>query len=692
MRDKVLGYGWAFEPRWSSNSRRKPRLFDWTDDPAEATADVSVYMGRAILEGVDAPGRKIAWLLESPDISAWQRITPAIERDLDRIVSGYEWLLTCDRAFCEVHPKIAYHPAAANLPWIPEKQYAIYRKSKLCSMFASNKSMVEGHAYRKRVAAQLEDKLDLFGGACGSPRIGGKRTHPDKSEGMIPYMFQVVLENANIDFYYTEKITDCFATGTVPIYWGSTCIGELFDTDGILFFADDFDVDSLSEDLYYEMMPAIRNNFRLVQELEGTDDLLYRKYIRGPLPGEDLGPWIPRQCAAPPEEQAAGGVPWEPWDPDRVAAAQRSVDATAEERLQIVKTAEKTTIRALEQVASDRVSTRKVREHMQPPRAIAQRRPSSQPRITTAFLLHLTDAYIGDNVVFDREHYYSFGRWWLGPTWHYYARTEEVRHIDAGVSIAGWGGDAFQHFVVDALPPLASVIDLLETPALQHVRIVTHDEPAPKGRYQRWFWERLGLTDRIVAKPRNARAGFVIHADLVLFPQFEPNLNQLGHYARCCLRPIQRRLGTLDPADQDLAVYLRRTGLRSVADDQVLIEAVQRALQGSGLQLHILENPSSLEEAEPWIKRAKIVFGPHGGAFANLIFAQPGTHVIEFVPARHLEQGERKERLSMYYGLAQAAGLDYWFVDPIEFDHGAPTIRVDAEQVAATVRRVLKTD
>lgn len=669
---------------------RKPRLFDWTDDPRAATADVAVYIGPAIKRGIDAPGRKIAWILESPEIARRQQTTSFIERSLERIVSSYEVVLTSERELCKLHPKIAYHPAGANLPWIPEEQYAIYKKSKLCSMFASNKKVVPAHLYRHQVAERLKGKLDLFGGACNSPRIGGRSSHPDKREGLVPYMFQVVMENAKVDLYYTEKITDCFATGTVPIYWGPDRIGELFDTNGIIPFDDAFDVGSLSEDLYYEMMPAIRNNFDLVRALEGTDDLLYRKYIRRPRTDEKIGPWKPGTRVVlhrEPRARAVATVPWDPWDPRRVLACQKAVATSERERLHVVTAVAKKTVGSLHDVPADQVVTRRVTSILPSPRSTRRGELGVWPQLTTAFLLHLTDAFIGDNIVFDRERYYTMGRWWSGRRWQDYAGTQEVRHVDAAVSIGAWGGEAFQHFVIDALPALASVIDLLETREMAHVRIVSHNEPQKAAQ---WFWNRLGLIGRIVSKPRNVRSRFVIHADLVLFSQFEPNLNQLGLYPRDTLRPIQRRIGTLRPAEQDLVVYLQRPKHRSVANEQQLLSSVRRSLEGTGLRLHVFAGGRSPGDGVDVMKRARVVFGPHGGAFANLIFAQPGTQVIELVPSRYLLHGSKSERLSMYYGLAQAAGMDYWFVEPERFEHGKPGMVVDVDEVVEVVRRCLE--
>ena len=47
-------------------------------------------------------------------------------------------------------------------------------------------------------------------------------------------MFSVTIENDKYETYYTEKLTDCFATGTIPIYWGCLNISQYFNPKGIV--------------------------------------------------------------------------------------------------------------------------------------------------------------------------------------------------------------------------------------------------------------------------------------------------------------------------------------------------------------------------------------------------------------------------------------------------------------------------
>ena len=43
----------------------------------------------------------------------------------------------------------------------------------------------------------------------------------EKGEMLKPYHFSICIENTEYSDYFTEKILDCFASGVIPIYWGT---------------------------------------------------------------------------------------------------------------------------------------------------------------------------------------------------------------------------------------------------------------------------------------------------------------------------------------------------------------------------------------------------------------------------------------------------------------------------------------
>ena len=98
--------------------------------------------------------------------------------------------------------------------------------------------------------------------------------------GLKDYMFSIAMENDNYDDIFCEKITDCFATGTIPIFWGTKNIGNYFDKEGIIIFDENLNVNDLTEDFYYSKLKHIENNFIACQQLETTEDYMYLNYIK----------------------------------------------------------------------------------------------------------------------------------------------------------------------------------------------------------------------------------------------------------------------------------------------------------------------------------------------------------------------------------------------------------------------------
>jgi len=84
-------------------------------------------------------------------------------------------------------------------------------------------------------------------------------------------MFGVVIENTSHRGYFTEKITDCFALKTIPIYWGCSNINDFFNKDGIIKFdnVDDFIyiVNNLDESYYQQRINAIEENYKIATQL-----------------------------------------------------------------------------------------------------------------------------------------------------------------------------------------------------------------------------------------------------------------------------------------------------------------------------------------------------------------------------------------------------------------------------------------
>ena len=135
-----------------------------------------------------------------------------------------------------------------------------------------------GHRLRHQIVDRFKNThdIDCFGGYP-------KNYIEKKEDGLNEYYFSITVENAIVPGYWTEKLVDCFATKTIPIYWGDEpSVNKFFDEDGIIYFNT---IDELGEilnnitpDLYNEKIKAVENNFNLVEEYTIPEDWIYLNY------------------------------------------------------------------------------------------------------------------------------------------------------------------------------------------------------------------------------------------------------------------------------------------------------------------------------------------------------------------------------------------------------------------------------
>jgi hypothetical protein len=182
--------------------------------------------------------KKVLWLLEPRDIEPeLYKTVEKIKIDYDAIISHCDNLKTKNHIF-KIDPCIP--------SWIDAGDQKIYPKSKNISMIASVKIMCEGHKYRQEIANKVYSIVDLFG-------RGRKKSVDSKIYALKDYRFSIAMENSCADTYFTEKILDCFLTGTIPIYWGTKKVFDIFDKYGIIWLED---------------FMLVKNSFNFEQEYE----------------------------------------------------------------------------------------------------------------------------------------------------------------------------------------------------------------------------------------------------------------------------------------------------------------------------------------------------------------------------------------------------------------------------------------
>ena len=242
---------------------KESKYIKWVKD--HPLAEGTFYIDNTINDGINdgRPGPKYLWLLESKHIK--QGLVESIIANKQLVEDTYETIFTHDQRLLALGDKYKWVPAQGF--WIREPK--IYEKTKMISMIASNKRMCEGHVKRLGWVERIGDQLDLYG--RGFSEIA------DKEEGLCDYMFSVAIENGEYETYFTEKLLDCFATGTIPVYLGAPDVGDHFNKDGIIDLTEEFEV---SEEIYYSKMDAIKENLEKAKEMEVLEDFIYRRYFQ----------------------------------------------------------------------------------------------------------------------------------------------------------------------------------------------------------------------------------------------------------------------------------------------------------------------------------------------------------------------------------------------------------------------------
>lgn len=177
--------------------------------------------------------------------------------------------------------KFRFAPYAGT--WLDRRDWGIKAKSKLCSMLIGSKMTTSGHKIRHDIASMIKRggyPVDFYG-TIGEWADYGQDT---KLKALGDYCFSIVTETCREDNLFTEWLLDCFAVGTIPIFWGSPNIHQFFNAEGILQF-DTVDrlqkvMSRLTTGLWTEKLSAAYTNLLKMREYAVTEDWLYLNVLR----------------------------------------------------------------------------------------------------------------------------------------------------------------------------------------------------------------------------------------------------------------------------------------------------------------------------------------------------------------------------------------------------------------------------
>lgn len=168
---------------------------------------------------------------------------------------------------------------------------AVDEKPRKLSWVTSNLALLKGHRYRLQFLDKLRRNVefDLFG--------RGFQSIDNKWDALAPYRYSIAFENTCSDYYFTEKLMDCFVAEAMPIYYGSRAITRFFPPESMVIFdpEDPFVFEQIKEviasDLWQQRRAAIREAKYLVLEKYNTFAYLaglMEKAADEPLPEREM--------------------------------------------------------------------------------------------------------------------------------------------------------------------------------------------------------------------------------------------------------------------------------------------------------------------------------------------------------------------------------------------------------------------
>lgn len=243
------------------------------------------YSHNTMLEQMGNPDRKYGIFFESESIA---RHDFDIFKKHKTLSDDFDLIFTFSESILDSVKNARFYPACCS-SWFgtslgggtinPE---AYLSKSKNFSILSSAKKENKYHKFRLALANKLKSlKLaDTFGTFDGGKSVKIADTLSD-------YRFSFAIENDEKPYFFTERLTSCFASMTIPIYLGATKIDKFFNCDGIIKIGlNDLDnieniIKKCTKDEYLSRLEAVKDNFERSKEYLNANDWLYKTYFLG---------------------------------------------------------------------------------------------------------------------------------------------------------------------------------------------------------------------------------------------------------------------------------------------------------------------------------------------------------------------------------------------------------------------------
>ncbi len=208
---------------------REGKYFFW--DRYNYGLDTHFYGPESLTKTLGNPQVKYGMLTESRAIVPQDYEVFRRHKGLEK---EFRYIFTYDETILNEIENARFYPICARVWYGQDNQFlwdsdAYLKKSRDVSVLSSAKTMCHLHEVRVGLSRYckrncLADTFGTFDG--GAPCLA--------DDSLRDYRYSIIIENDISDYFFTEKITNCFAAQTIPVYLGARKIDRYFDGDGII--------------------------------------------------------------------------------------------------------------------------------------------------------------------------------------------------------------------------------------------------------------------------------------------------------------------------------------------------------------------------------------------------------------------------------------------------------------------------
>ena len=234
----------------------------------------------------------------------------------------------------------------------------------------------------------------------------------------------------------------------------------------------------------------------------------------------------------------------------------------------------------------------------------------------------------------------------------YCLKQVRCKKINGKVAVIGTAGaNIYYHWMMDILPRIGLLGEYTSIDDIDY--FITG---YTGNKFQEETIMAAGISPEKILSSNNNKE-FHIEAKMLFVPSFAGILDKPSLYQVNFLRRIFNRFISTKKSFRHIYISRKNSSTRNIVNEKEVLEY----LLAMNVEIVYCENISVANQVKIF-SEAKMIIGPHGSGFTNLVFCQPGTFVIDIFNTAY--------RNPCFYYLANVASLNYNFIcgTPVPID------------------------